>query len=187
MSNAKNCDVDLNLESGLTYNVEFDDGSTRRMRDLAQKVQLCHAWLDLATGQVVTLTWLIVPGRKGPKPLAFSNPEVANDFSRYPWRENPRAAFGGAVVTRMALDIELGAQLSWASQAGGGRRIKTGVVEEVVPVGGLPDRERFPQLYKSSGVGMPRTSTSYVVRVPGKTPKSAGTTYWPRVSSLTAN
>lgn len=167
----------LNIDSGLIYRVEFDDGSTRRMRSLVQKVQMCHAWVDLSTRQVVTMSWLIIPGRKGPKPVRFSNPED-DDFA---------PAFGGAIVKTMTLAIELGGNVSWVSQAGGNTRVKSGVVEEVVPIGGLPDRERFPQLYKSSGVGMPRDQVSYVVRVPGKTPKSAGTAYWPRVSSLTAN
>lgn len=80
--------------------------------------------------------------------------------------------------------ISTGDAVSWTSQSSGYTRTKDGFVEEVVPPGGLPDRERFPQLYRSSGVGMPRDHASYVVRVPGKTRKSAGTVYWPRVSGL---
>lgn len=166
----------LDVNKGLIYNVEFDDGSTRRMRKLVEMFRLCHAWVDLSTSDVVTMSWLIVPGKSSPKLVRFSNPEA--DFT---------PAFGGAFIKTMSLDIEVGGNVSWASQAGGSVLVKSGLVEEVVPVGGLPDRERFPQLYKSSGIGLPRKQKSYVVRAPGKTPKSAETVYWPRVSSLFEN
>ena len=84
----------------------------------------------------------------------------------------------------MAMDIKLGDVVTWTSQAGGYRRTKTGVVEEVVPAHGLPNRARFSQLYRNSGVGMDRDHASYVVRVPGKTLRSAGVVYWPRVGGL---
>jgi len=167
----------LNVHKGLIYNVTFDDGSTRRMRNLDQKVGLCHAWVDLSTHQVVTMSWLIDPDGNGPKRVRFNNPG-GTGFT---------AAFGGAIVKRMTLDIELGGTVSWLSQAGGTTRIKTGVVEEVVHAGCLPDRDRITQLYSSSFVGKPRNHPSYVVRERGKTPQSARTIYWPRVSSLTAN
>jgi hypothetical protein len=81
--------------------------------------------------------------------------------------------------------ISLGDTVKWSSQSAGYTKEKTGIVEEVVSAKGVPSRERFPQLYKSAGVGLPRDHVSYVVRVPGKTAKSAGTAYWPRVSGLT--
>ena len=50
-------------------------------------------------------------------------------------------------------------------------------------MGKQPDR-KFEQLYRGTGVGIGRDHVSYVVRVPGKTAKSAGTLYWPRAASL---
>lgn len=37
---------------------------------------------------------------------------------------------------------------------------------------------------EEAGVGAPRDHVSYFVRVAGKTSKSAGTVYWPRVAGL---
>jgi len=87
----------------------------------------------------------------------------------------------------MAVDLKVfhvGDKVSWTSQSAGYRRTKMGTVEAVVPVKGLPDRERFVQLWRGAGVGLPRDHVSYVVRVAGKTEKSAGKLYWPRVSAL---
>lgn len=84
----------------------------------------------------------------------------------------------------MTTTFRLGDTVTWTSQSAGVAKTKTGTVEEVVPAKGTPSRERFPQLYRSAGVGLPRDHVSYVVRVPGKTAKAAGTTYWPRVSAL---
>lgn len=80
--------------------------------------------------------------------------------------------------------LKVGDAVTWSSQAGGSTKIKVGVIEQVVAPKTYPDRERFPQLYRGSGVGLCREHVSYVVRVPGKTPKSAGTLYWPRAASL---
>ena len=84
----------VNADEGQLFDVEFDDGTTRRMRRLVQKVRLCYAWLDMESAQVVVQTWLITPGRQraGPKPMRFSVPEGAS----FP------PAFGGAMVTKMA-------------------------------------------------------------------------------------
>jgi len=83
----------VNINEGQIYHVEFDDGTTRRMRRLIQQVRLRHAWVDMNTAQVVVQTWLITPGRqlKGPKPMRFG---VAEDIAFAP-------AFGGAIVTKM--------------------------------------------------------------------------------------
>lgn len=167
----------LDLDVGLIYNVEFDDGTTRQMRKVHPILRIGYPWVDVDTREVVIQSWLIISGNNGARPIRFSKPDSMPTTP----------AFGGAVVTKMELAIEIGGAVSWASQAGGHLRIKTGVVEEIVPSKGMPDRARFPQLYRSSGVSTPRNHKSYVVRVPGKTPKSAGTLYWPRVSSLTMN
>lgn len=78
----------------------------------------------------------------------------------------------------MSKTFTLGASVKWTSQAGGYTVEKQGVVEEVVPAGGYPDRDRFPSLYKQSGVGLKRDHESYVVRVKGRG------VYWPRVTHL---
>ncbi|ANJ76252.1 hypothetical protein PQH03_28180 [Ralstonia insidiosa] len=78
----------------------------------------------------------------------------------------------------------VGDTVTWTSQSSGYTRTKKGVIEEVVPTQGKPNRDQFPQLYRSAGVGAPRNHVSYVVRVAGKTAKSAGTVYWPRSAGL---
>jgi hypothetical protein len=52
--------------------------------------------------------------------------------------------------------ISLGDTVKWSGQSAGYTKEKTGIVEEVVSAKGVPSRERFPQLYKSAGVGLPR-------------------------------
>lgn len=84
----------------------------------------------------------------------------------------------------MTTQFKLGDTTTWTSQSSGYTRTKTGIVEEVVPPGGMPDRQRFEHLYKGPGVGLPRDHESYVVRVPGKTAKAAGKLYWPRAAGL---
>lgn len=84
----------------------------------------------------------------------------------------------------MTEQFAVGDAVTWTSQSSGYTRTKTGVIEEVVPTKGMPNRERFEQLYRAAGVGAPRDHVSYVVRVAGKTSKSAGTVYWPRVAGL---
>lgn len=75
-------------------------------------------------------------------------------------------------------NIQLDDSVEWTSQAQGYVRTKIGVVVGIVPVGHLPDRDRFPSLYRSSGVGMPRDHVSYVVKVTGRC------VYWPVVKKL---
>lgn len=74
--------------------------------------------------------------------------------------------------------FKVGDSATWTSQAAGRTVTKTGVVEQVVRAGASPDRERFPQLYRGPGVGMPRDHESYVVRVKGRG------LYWPRSKAL---
>lgn len=83
----------------------------------------------------------------------------------------------------MESTFQVGDEVTWTSQSSGYTRTKTGTIEEVVPVGKQPDR-KFEQLYRGTGVGIGRDHVSYVVQVPGKTAKSAGTLYWPRAASL---
>jgi len=78
----------------------------------------------------------------------------------------------------------LGDSVTWSSQSAGVALIKTGIIEEVVDPGKLPDRDRFEQLYRGPGIGMSRDHESYVVRVPGKTSKGVGKLYWPRRAGL---
>lgn len=99
----------LDLDEGLIYNVEFDDGTARLMRKIDPNLRAGYPWIDVATREVVIQSWLIIPGNKGPKPIRFSNPDTMPSTP----------AFGGAVVTKMELAIKLGGTVSWASQAGG--------------------------------------------------------------------
>ncbi len=166
-------DDGIDTSSGLLHRVSFNDGSTRLMRDLRLLFRLCHAWFDVETQQIVGLTWLCTPGDSGPKRMCFS--DLGNDTR----------AFGGAIATKFEWALCLGDAVSWANWSGGQWRVKTGAVEEIVSAGCLPDQARFPQLFRSSGVGSPRNHKSFVVRVPGAKAKSAGKVYWPRVTSFT--
>lgn len=81
--------------------------------------------------------------------------------------------------------IEHGDIVTWSSQAAGSAKDKTGIVVEVVPIGGRPSRLRWPQLYKGAGVGFGRDHVSFVVEVPPPPGSSASPKhYWPRVSGL---
>lgn len=84
------------------------------------------------------------------------------------------------------MGFTVGDDVTWTSQSAGVAKSKTGIVEQVVPAGGYPDRERFESLYRGPGVGLHRDHESYVVRVPGKTAKSQGKVYWPRSLHLRA-
>lgn len=74
----------------------------------------------------------------------------------------------------------LGQSVSWTSQSAGYVKEKIGTIEQVVPAGSRPDKDRFPSLYKGAGVGAARDHESYVVRVKGQG------VYWPRVTQLKA-
>lgn len=80
----------------------------------------------------------------------------------------------------MSKKFVVGDSVTWTSQSGGYTVEKTGQVEQVVPAGGKPDRERFASLYTGAGVGITRDHESYVVRVKGRG------VYWPRVVHLQA-
>lgn len=83
-------------------------------------------------------------------------------------------------------EFTVGQVVMWTSQAAGYTKTKSGVIEAIIEAGALPDRNQFLQLFKGPGVGGSRDHRSYVVRVKGKTDRSAGKLYWPRVSALVA-
>jgi len=58
-----------------------------------------------------------------------------------------------------------GQKVTWTSQAGGFGKTKSGVVAQVIPPKGYPDRDRFLHLYKNAGIGSSRDHESYVVVV----------------------
>jgi hypothetical protein len=75
------------------------------------------------------------------------------------------------------MTFSVGDKVRWSSQAQGSVKKKVGVVAQVVPIKQMPDRSRFPHLYKNAGVGGYRDHESYVVVV-GTRP------YWPRANKL---
>jgi hypothetical protein len=73
--------------------------------------------------------------------------------------------------------FKVGDRVTWASQAGGTWRTKTGEVIEVVKRLGLPTSAlREP--------GFWRAEVSYVVRATPDRPKGRAQNYWPRASAL---
>lgn len=66
----------------------------------------------------------------------------------------------------------VGDEVTWVSQAGGHSKRKQGVIVQVVRPGGSPNKS-----FGVSGGGLPRKSTSYVVKVGSKH-------YWPFASKL---
>jgi len=84
----------------------------------------------------------------------------------------------------MSANFQVGDQVTWTSQAGGHTKTKAGTVVAVVPAGAYPDREKFPRLYRSAGVGLKRGHLSYVVHVVMPSGRGAGTVYWPRAAAL---
>lgn len=79
--------------------------------------------------------------------------------------------------------FELGDSVEWDSQAAGRWKTKQGVVVRVLgEYEAFTDKDRadFPNLFRGSGVGMPRKGKSYVVAV-GKAPFKF---YWPNANKL---
>lgn len=86
-------------------------------------------------------------------------------------------------IGRPGTGFDVGDEVEWTSQAGGNTKTKVGVIAQVVPAKGYPDRGRFLSLHKSSGIGMHRDHVSYVVLVGNKP-------YWPvskKLSRVTVN
>lgn len=80
-------------------------------------------------------------------------------------------------MKRETKTFQLGDEVTWESQAAGSPLRKTGKIVEVVKVGDRPTNMK--------NTGIDRRHESYVVEVPGKTPKHSTKLYWPRVSQLT--
>lgn len=84
----------------------------------------------------------------------------------------------------MNQSFKLGDPVIWRGQSGGYTKVKAGVVVAVIKPGEMPSRDDFLSLYRTSGISSSRLQTSYVVHVPTKTGKGAGTIYWPRPNAL---
>lgn len=80
--------------------------------------------------------------------------------------------------------LRLGQWVKWVSSG----TPKIGQVVQVVNGGEMPDRDRFPSLYTSSGIGTPRKELSYVIEGYAVTKEGRRQgrkqRYWPRVSQL---
>ncbi len=79
-----------------------------------------------------------------------------------------------------------GDEVIWSSQAGGGWKVKSGDVVEVIPAGGSIKKSKFIEFLSSPG--LPRKEESYIVCVgpkPGSRAKPKY--YWPRTSALSLN
>jgi len=79
--------------------------------------------------------------------------------------------------------MKLNDTVKWSSQAQGSWKTKTGVILQVVPAGGMPDRDDFRALYNGAGCGSPRNHESYVVGILNNRTGNYKL-YWPRVSAL---
>ena len=80
-------------------------------------------------------------------------------------------------------------EVQWESSAGGGTKLKTGIVMAIVPKGTEPKEEinnlMKDGIYKSAyGGGWPRAEESYIVAVPGTTSRQKTTLYWPKTKNL---
>lgn len=82
--------------------------------------------------------------------------------------------------------FQLGQTVEWTSQANGCTRTKRGTIVCVVDAGRSVNAKEFPGLQKGAPLGLSRQHESYIVRVPNKSGKGAGTHYWPIVSRLSA-
>ena len=78
--------------------------------------------------------------------------------------------------------FEVGDVVTWASSASGSCKEKTGVVEHVLP----PRQDPRDVTRELDAPGLPRAHVSYLVRVPGKTPRAKGKLYWPVADKLRA-
>lgn len=84
--------------------------------------------------------------------------------------------------------FNVGDRVWWKSESGGFIKEKHGVVVCVVPAGGSPSR--YGRLcaeelgMKAPEFGMGRSYPSFIVHVPGKTPRGKGKLYFPRVQDL---
>lgn len=94
-------------------------------------------------------------------------------------------------MAKAMLKFKKGDMVCWTSQAGGYHTTKTGKIIAVVPPNQCP-RDVLPEAASKQfrttidprSFGM-RKEESYVVVVPGKTPRQSGVMYWPLTSRLT--
>lgn len=90
----------------------------------------------------------------------------------------------------MSKVFKLGQTVKWSSSAGGHVREKQGEVVAVFRPGIYPTAHRLERDYpdcsagSTLGGGYGRDHESYLIKVPGPTPKSKPRLYWPRVSAL---
>ena len=80
-------------------------------------------------------------------------------------------------TTKGKIMFQLNDNVKWSSQAGGAWKEKRGIVSQVLEPMELPDRNKFPALYRNNGIGRARNTRTYVVLVKNKP-------YWPRLSAL---
>lgn len=85
------------------------------------------------------------------------------------------------VMVPPAADFTLGQEVEWTSSSNGTTKTKQGQVEAVIPAGAKLTHE---QGHEADAFGRPRDHTSYLVRVPAKTPAGKGKLYWPRTAAL---
>lgn len=88
------------------------------------------------------------------------------------------------------MKLKVGQEVTWTSQANGRQRLKSGIVETVVPpkmwlkdLMSMEDAKGKFSL-RTDFAGFPRDHESYLISVPGKREKSKRLLYWPRVSAL---
>lgn len=72
--------ADLDTNCGDLYQVQFDDGSTRRMRNLRKHMRIDHIWVETTTGRIVTQAWLVCRGKPLPRSTFFKNPNGSQAF-----------------------------------------------------------------------------------------------------------
>lgn len=84
--------------------------------------------------------------------------------------------------------FQVGDAVEWTSQAGGVQTTKQGTVIHIVPAHHAPYRwpSEILNTYSTAATdgARDRSHESYLVAVPGKTPRRRARLYWPRVSAL---
>ena len=86
--------------------------------------------------------------------------------------------------------FKVGQQVSWSSSSAGSTVEKVGTVVAVLRpgernvAGAINIAARQLNAHSAYGHGMHRDHESYIVHVAGKTDRSKGTIYWPRVAAL---
>lgn len=91
----------------------------------------------------------------------------------------------------MSEEFKIGDVVEWTSSSAGVAKTKRGPIVLVVPAGKAGDRVAIDYMNAKKrthrncwGGGWRRDEVSYVVEVPGATPKAKPILYWPRVAAL---